>query len=153
MNSTPEIVQLPARPMAAIRMHVSRDEIQTVMGPAVQELYATLARQGIPPAGPWFTHHFRRPTDTFDFEACVPTSAPVTASGRVQPGIWPAMTVARTVYSGAYDGLGNAWGEFLKWLDGQPHKQAEDLWEVYLAGPETGNDAAQWRTELNRPLA
>ena len=29
---------------------------------------------------------------------------------------------------------------------------ADGLWERYLAGPETGPDPAQWRTELNQPL-
>ena len=26
------------------------------------------------------------------------------------------------------------------------------LWERYLVGPESGPDAANWRTELNKPL-
>jgi len=29
----------------------------------------------------------------------------------------------------------------------------QDLWEVYVAGPESGPDPATWRTELNRPLS
>ena len=68
----------------------------------IGELLATIAAQGIAPSGPVFTHHLRRPTDTFDFEISVSVSAPVVASGRVQPGTWPAMKVARTFYHGAY---------------------------------------------------
>jgi hypothetical protein len=33
------------------------------------------------------------------------------------------------------------------------HAAAEDLWENYLSGPESGPDSSQWQTELNRPLA
>jgi len=32
------------------------------------------------------------------------------------------------------------------------HEQADDLWEVYLVGPHSSADPANWRTELNRPL-
>ena len=80
------------------------------MGPGIGEVMAAIAAQGLTPAGPWFTHHLRRPTDTFDFEICVPIAAPVTATGRVKPGRWPAMKVARTIYHGEYEGLGAAWG-------------------------------------------
>ena len=31
-------------------------------------------------------------------------------------------------------------------------KTSDDLWECYLAGPESGPDPACWRTQLNRPL-
>ena len=41
-----------------------REEIQLAMGPGIREVFAVLAAQGIAPAGPWFTHHRRRPTDT-----------------------------------------------------------------------------------------
>jgi effector-binding domain-containing protein len=152
MIDAPQIVQLAARPIAVIRMHVPRAEIRTVMGPAVQELYGAIAAQGIIPAGPWFTHHFRRPADTFDFEAGVPVSAQVTTAGRMQPSVWPAMKVARTVYSGGYEGLGGAWGEFIAWTEARKLKTSPELWEVYTAGPESSADAAQWRTELNLPL-
>ncbi len=152
MTSTPEIVHTTTQPTAAIHVTVPREEIQDAMGPAIRELYQTIAGQGITPAGPWFTHHFRRPTDTFDFEACVPVASPVTAAGRVQPGEWPAMRVVRTVYTGPYEGLGEARVEFLEWIEAQGLKTADDLWECYLSGPESGPDPSAWCTQLNRPL-
>jgi effector-binding domain-containing protein len=83
----------------------------------------------------------------------VPVDGPVKAAGRVTPGRLPATTVARTVYRGPYEGLGSAWGQFMAWIAAQGHTPAQDLWEVYAAGPESGPDPAAWRTELNRPLA
>jgi effector-binding domain-containing protein len=88
----------------------------------------------------------------FDFEVGVPVSKPVAPAGRVEPGELPAATVARTVYHGGYEGLGNAWGEFDRWLAAEGHKAAGSLWECYVSGPESGSDPAKWRTELNRPL-
>jgi len=152
MITTPEIVQTTTQPTAIIPIIVPRDEIQNVMGPAVLELYQTIGAQGIAPAGPWLTHHLRRPTDTFEFEASVPVASPVAPSGRVNPGEWPAMKVVRTVYQGPYEGLGEAWGEFIEWIETNGLKTTDDLWECYLVGPESGPDGANYRTQLSRPL-
>ena len=89
----------------------------------------------------------------FDFEIGVPVTAPVAAAGRVKAGELPATRVARTVYRGPYEGLGAAWGEFDAWIAAEGYKTAPDLWECYVAGPESSPDPGSWRTELNRPLA
>ena len=82
----------------------------------------------------------------------VPVAAPIKPSGRVMPGEWPSVKVARTTYHGAYEGLGEAWGEFEEWIKSQGLNEAEDLWEVYLVGPESGPDPAKWTTQFNRHL-
>jgi effector-binding domain-containing protein len=113
---------------------------------------AALTAQGLAPAGPFFSHHFRIDPEVWDFAIGVPVSGPVTPAGRVVPGELPAGTVARTVYQGSYEGLGEAWGELHTWLTGQGHPPAADLWECYVSGPESSPDPGQWRTELNKPL-
>jgi effector-binding domain-containing protein len=152
MIDTPSVTQSEARSTAVIHLTIPRAEIQTVMGPAIQEVMATVASQGIAPAGPVFSHHFRITPEEFDFEVGVPVPRPVTPSGRVRPGQLPATTVARALYHGGYEGLGAAWGEFEKWIKAAGHTPAPDLWECYVTGPESGPDPARWRTELNRPL-
>ena len=152
MIETPQITQTDAQQAAVIHLTIPRAEIQNVMGPGYNELMAAVAAQGITPTGPWFSHHFRMDPDSFDFEIGVPVDSAVEPVGRVKPGQLPATTVARTVYHGGYEGLGDAWGEFDAWLAANGHTPAADLWECYLAGPETGPDAAGYRTELSRPL-
>lgn len=152
MIESPQVVQTTPLRTAALHLVVPRDQIRQAMGPAIREVMTAIAAQGFSPAGPWFTHHLRRPTESFDFEVCVPVDAVVSPSGRVRPGLWPAMRVARTVYHGPHEGLAGAWGEFLGWVGSQGHRQADDLWERYLVGPDTTPDPALWRTELNRPL-
>jgi effector-binding domain-containing protein len=152
MIDTPKITQTPDQLTAVIHLTVPRKEIQTVMGPGLGELRAAVAAQGITPSGPWFTHHLKMDPDTFDFEISLPVSKPVTATGRVKPGRLPARKVVRTVYHGGYEGLGAAWGEFDAWIKANGHKPETDLWECYVAGPESGPDPAKWRTELTRPL-
>ena len=152
MIDTPQITKTEVQLAAVIRLTVPRAEIRNVMGPGIGEVMAAVATQGMAPTGPWFTHHLKRPADVFDFEICVPVAAPIVPNGRVRPGEWPAMTVARTVYQGPYEGLAAAWGEFCAWIDASGRTPAVDLWERYLAGPESSPDPATWRTELNRPL-
>ena len=152
MLEKPRIVQSAAQTTAVIHLTVPREEIRNVMGAGHRELMAAVAAQGIVPAGPWFTHHFKVPDETFDFEIGVPVSTPVAAAGRVRPSQLPATTVARTVYRGPYEGLPSAWGEFMDWIAAEGHGPAPDLWEIYVAGPEANPDPATWQTELNRPL-
>jgi effector-binding domain-containing protein len=153
MIDEPKIVQKPAVRMAAIHVTVSRERIREIMGPGYQELMEALKAQGVAPTGPWFTHHFTMQPDVFDFEIAVPVEADVKPAGRVKPGELPAMRVVQTTYRGPYEGLGEGWGEFDAWITKNGHKIKGDLVEVYRVGPEAGEDASRWETELSRPLA
>jgi effector-binding domain-containing protein len=119
---------------------------------SVGELMAALAAQGVRPIDAVFAHHLTMSPDFFDFELGVKVSAPVKATGRVKPGELPAAKVARSVYSGPYEGLPAAWGEFGRWIKANGHEPAANLWELYSVGPQSTPDPAGWRTELNRPL-
>lgn len=152
MLDKPQIVRTDTQLTAVIRLTIPRKDIQNVMGPGMAELMAAIAALGIAAAGPIFSHHLRMDPDTFDFEIGVPVKAPVSPVGRVKAGQLPAATVARTVYHGPYEGLGPAWEEFVAWIAAEGHTPAADLWECYVAGPESNPDPATWRTELNRPL-
>ena len=152
MLDNQEITQSTAQQTATIRFTIPRAQIQEVMGPGIGELLSAVAAQGIQSVGPIYSHHFKMDPEIFDFEIGVPVAAPVCATGRVQPGELPARKVARAIYLGPYEGLADAWCEFGEWIVAQGHKPAADLWECYVAGPESGTDSNKWRTELNRPL-
>ena len=102
------------------------------MGPGITEVMAAVAAQGIGPAGPWFTHHLKM--------------------GRVKPGMFTAVRVARTIYHGDSEGLGEAWGEFKAWIAANGHAAGPDLSECYPVGPESSPNPADWRTELSQTL-
>lgn len=153
MIDPPRIVSTDVRHTAVIRFTIPRGEIQRVMGPAIGEVIGAVSAQGIGPAGPVFSYHFRMDPKVFDFEVGVPVSAPVTPAGRVVASQLPAARVARTVYHGPYEGLGPAWGEFDEWVKAEGLRTSASLWECYIAGPESSENPADWRTELNRPLA
>jgi effector-binding domain-containing protein len=153
MLDSPEIVTTQSQPTAVIRLTIPRAEIGKVMGPAIGEVMSTVAAQGIAPAGPLFSYHPRIDPELFDFEVGVPVAAPVAPAGRVEHGELPAARVARTIYRGPYEGLGTAWGELDAWMRQNGHLPAPGIWECYLAGPESGDDPAQWQTQLNHPVA
>lgn len=153
MIDPPRIAQVAAQRTAVIRLTIPRDQIQHVMGPAIGELMAAVAAQGIATTGAWFSHHLRIDPKTFDFEVGVPVASPVAPVGRVTPGELPAARVAQTVYHGGYEGLGIGWGELEKWIAAEGLSPAPGFWERYVVGPESGPDASGWRTELVRPLS
>ncbi len=152
MIETPIILQTAAQKVARVHLTVPRAEIQHVMMPGLNEIKAVLEDQGIKPTGPWFTHHLQMSPEVFDFEICLPVDTSIKAVGRVQAGEIPSVRAARTVYHGDFEGLGDAWGQFMDWIETNHHRSAPDLLETYLAGPESSPDPANWATQLTRPL-
>ena len=157
MIDKPQIKTTAEQHTACIRLKVTLAEMMQAFGPAVEELVATLTKQGMPPTGAAFAHHFRITggdgvPKEFDFEVGFTTEKPVAPAGRVYASQWPAQRVAHTTYHGPYEGLPDAWGEFTDWMEASGLKRAEDLWEHYVTGPQTTPDSSQWRTEIYRPL-
>lgn len=152
MIEPPHVVEIPAQLTAVIPLTVPAAEIRQVMGPGISEVLATVAAQGLRVTGAWFTHHFRAPTDFFDFEVGIPVAGTVVPTGRARPGRLPAARVARAVYVGGYDGLAEGWGELQRWIEANGHEPAAEMWEHYSIGPESGQPPESWRTELVRPL-
>jgi effector-binding domain-containing protein len=151
-DEAPRVVETPPRVAAALHLVIPRSEIRSAMGPGLNEVMAAIKAQGAEPAGPWFTHHRKMDPSMVDFEICVPVTAPMPPHGRVTLLDIPATTAARMIDRGSYEGLSGAWGRLMAWIETEGHTPAPDLFECYVAGPETGIDASQWRTELVRPL-
>ncbi|MGB8168195.1 MAG: GyrI-like domain-containing protein [Chthoniobacteraceae bacterium] len=152
MLNTPELIELSAQTTAVVRLNIPCEECPQHWGPAVAELFAELDRQGIAPAGPVFDHHFAVPDTHFDFEIGVPTSKPVAPNGRVIPSERPAFRAAKAVLVGDYEQLPDAWPEFMRWISAQGLQTADDFWQFFVKGPESGPDPATYRTELVRAV-
>ena len=151
MISNRRITQTEEWQVAALPLRIRREESMEVMGPAFQEVFAVLEAQGIPPAGPLTNHHLKMEPGIFDLRICVPVGNPVTPSGRVIPGT-RAAKVAQVDYIGPYEGLPDAWEEFMTWIESQGLTVAGDLWESYVEGPQSNPDPNTYRTVLNKPL-
>ena len=138
-----------AQQTAAIHLQIQVTAMREEFPKAISELLATLHQQNTPAAGPVFAHHFRRPTDSFDFNVCIPVERPVQPTGRVQAIDLPALRVMRTTYHGDYSGLPHAWGEFMATISSQAPTMRGDFIETYVVGPTDGAPPADWRTGLN----
>jgi len=152
MISTPQVIETTSQEAAVIHLTIPRSAMPQQFGPAVRELLSELHTQGIEPVGGVFAHHLKMTPGTFDFELGIKVTAPVRENGRIRRGTLPAVKVARTIYSGPYEGLPGAWDEFSTWMKKSGLSQAEDLWELYSVGPQSSANPADWRTELNKPL-
>lgn len=152
MIDPPEIVRTAGRTTAVIPLVVTRAEVSKVMPPAIAEVHAAILAQGLVPAGPLFSFHHRRPTDTFEFEVGFPVEREIVPAGRVRPGSLPETRVVRTIHHGPYEGLGDAWGEFVQWIEAHGLRARDQFWEVYASGPASSPDPATWCTELVRVL-
>jgi effector-binding domain-containing protein len=152
MIDTPTIVKTAVRRAAVVHLVIPRADIQKMMGPGIAEVRAALLAQNIAAVGPWFTHHSRMDPAVWDFDIGVPIGAPVAPTGRVTNGELPAATVARTIYRGGYEGLGDAWPKLDAWIVAHGRKPGASLWETYLTDPTANPNPASYQTELTRPL-
>lgn len=149
MNTKPEIVSTAEILSAAIHLTIPGRDMPKYMDPAIQEILKTLADQGMQPSGPMFSYHYRRPSDTFDFEIGFQVARSIKPSGRVMNSKLPAVKVARAVYTGPYEGLAQAWGELQNWVRVRELLETGRFWECYLTNPVEVKDPKNYRTELN----
>ncbi len=153
MIDPPVIVDTVATDAAVIALVIPRSAMPAHFGAAIGEIMVELGRQGIAATGPVVAHHLRMPPGMFDFEIAIPVARPIMRAGRVEPRHFASRTVARTVHHGDYPDLHGAWTTFAVWLEAHGHAVATDLFETYLTGPAQGLSAAEYRTQLDRPLA
>ena len=151
MITKPELVTTSEVLSAAIHLTIPARDMSKYMDPAIQDIMKTLADQGMKPSGPMFSYHYRRPSDTFDFEIGFEVAKAINppSGGRVMNSKLPAVQVARAVYTGPYQGLAQAWGELQKWVREQNHPETGRFWERYLTNPVEVTDPKKYRTELN----
>lgn len=144
-----QIVHTEEHVTASIHLVVDGPSMPSIMDAAIQELYTTVLAQGAEPTGPLFSYHHRRPSDTFDFEIGVPVNKAVAPAGRVQPSILPAVTVARSIYRGPYEGLADGWREMMRKVAEANLDTKDRFWERYIKGPMEAPSSADYETELN----
>ena len=147
--TAPEVITTKEVITAVIHLKIPCEDMGKYMDPAIQEVIKAITGQGIAIAGPMFSYHKRRPSDSFDFEIGFPVSKAIKAEGRVINGKLPAVKVVRSVHQGPYDNLGQAWGALQKWVREQGYGETGRFWESYLNNPDEVKDPKDYLTELN----
>lgn len=149
----PHTGRLPARQVVYVPVLTPRAEMGQAIHAALTEISGTLQAQSVAPVGPWFAHHHRRPTETFEFAVCFPVSGTVELSGGLKAATLPEEHVVRTAFHGPYEGLPSAWPEFLDWVQKGGYAVRNDFYEVYSVGPREAKEPEAWQTDLILPLA
>ena len=140
MTDTPQIVKTGNFNAAAIHLIIPGRDMASYMDPAIAELLRVIMAQGGTPAGPLFSFHHRQPAETFDLEIGFPLTHVIKDRERVRMITFPAMTVVRAVYTGAYEGLGDAWGRLQEWVRQQGLAESGRFYESYLTNPDDEPD-------------
>ncbi len=149
MITTPQLITTREIPTAVIPLKIPCQDMGKHMDPAIQEVIKAITGQGIAIAGPMFSYHKRRPSDSFDFEVGFPVGNTIKEAGRVVNSKLPAVKVVRSVYQGPYEQLGKAWGTLEQWVRGKQLNETGRFWESYLNNPTEVKDPKDYLTELN----
>lgn len=152
MLNRPEVVELPARTTAVVRMTVERERIAEAFPPAIEEVISGIGAQGVQPGGPLFARYLQMGGKEVEVEIGFPLDQPIDPAGRVTIGSLPGGRALRAVHHGPYEELSTAWDQFGRWVAESDHQPEAGLWESYVKGPESTTDPTEWRTELILPL-
>lgn len=140
-----------------LRRVVRMEQVGDDVGAGLADLFTTVDGAGLHAAGP--------PAVTYldplvpGHPANVDISVPITPGvGRTEPGDGARVVgrhsrpAARTIHHGDYAGIGAAYKALDEWIFSHGYRSAGPLTETYLAGPDTMDDPADYRTEVSVPV-
>lgn len=159
MNSTePEasdtkVVALEAVTVAVRRETVEMAKIRDYFDSAYQDVAAAIGQQDAGFAGPALAVYRGMPGDTVDVAAGFPTQRPVEPGNGIAAEQLPAGLAARHIHRGSYEGLADAYGTLLGWMERHDHTPGELYWEVYVTEPTPDARPDDMVTEIVWPLA
>ena len=161
-GQTPETLVVEERerqPVLSIRRTVELAHLSEAQGESLRELWASIQRRGVEPAGPPFVrYHTFGETET-DIEVGIPVVEAASGSGQVAAGELPGGAAVTTWHIGSHDGLDEAYARLDAWL--KEHERDADgaVWEVYTwidpvlePDPAAWPAPSEWRTELVQPI-
>ena len=85
-------------------------------------------------------------------EVCEPVDAAVGDFGRVRVRDLPAAAVASLIHEGSYDTFNASYGAMMDWIGRNGYRIVGPNREVYIRGPEHGDDPSGFITEIEFPV-
>jgi effector-binding domain-containing protein len=64
-----------------------------------------------------------------------------------------AEEIASITHKGGYETIGETYGQLMGWIEASGYQIAGRGREIYLHGPESGDDSSTYVTEIQMPLA
>jgi effector-binding domain-containing protein len=141
----------PTRVVGAI-VDTTPESISSDAPAVYHQLYDSLTRRSIAPAGPPRLIYLEMEDDAWRIEPCVPVAEDINGEDELQVHEMRGGRVATALHVGPYDELGIAWDEVSKWVTARGHKTGAQPYDVYLNDPSEVDDPSQLRTELVWPI-
>jgi effector-binding domain-containing protein len=148
-----ELRELPARPVATIRVATTPNRMGETFAESLPAVLRYLESQGVEPAGPGFGIFYQYDSDHVDMDIGFPVSRAVEGNERVAGRTLDSATFAITWHIGSYRTIGEAHRAIEAWVQEQGRKVTGPPWEVYWDGPESGVEPSAFRTEVGYPVA
>ena len=144
-QSNVDIIDFTGMQTAVVRgKDVPTSQIREFMDTAFAALHrVTEVDVQVKPIGPAFSRYDSEYGEKVDVEVGVPVEEPLGATIQsdgveIVPSELPAGRIATTKYVGEYDGLGQAWGDFLEAVKADGHQLGLPYWEAYDTPPVEG---------------
>lgn len=157
-----QVIDFPGSPTAVVRGEGQpMAEIHSFMDAAFSALGAAIGRGDLRPAGPAFARYegdVRQDLgELVDLEVGFPVEAPLAGplageGARVEPSSLPACSLAIARHTGPYEGLPQAWPEFIGQVEALGHVPGDLFWEAYETQPGPDVDPTTLVTGLAIPL-
>jgi effector-binding domain-containing protein len=145
-------VELDSQPALAIKDVCTPEKLGDKFGEVYGEIDAYLKKNSIQSAGgPFGIYHSFSP-EKVDLEAGIPVDGESQGEGRIYRMYTYCGKAVMTVFTGHYDGLKQAWGEFAKAVDAKGYQLNGPCFEVYITDPAEEPDSSKWVTELYTPI-
>jgi|SRR6266704_1876272 len=146
-----ELKELPARPVATIRVTVETSGIGKAFGELLPQVMAHIKRHGAHPVGPplGIFHHYGE--TSCDMEAGWALEQAIPSEGPVDVRELPAGRAAVTWHFGPYSTLGDAHRTVIGWISSNGREQTGPPWELYWSDPQEV-PPEELRTEVGYPV-
>lgn len=136
---------------------VPQSQMKTFYDHAFEAVFASIQQAGLHRAGPayaLYTAMGQGEDPHYDLEIGVPVNGEIDGSielpdlETVFGSELPECKAATYRYTGSYDGLSQAWADFMVAIEARGLKTGQPRWEVYVTEPTPQTDPAELVTEL-----
>lgn len=150
-----DVIEFDGLPTVVVRHeNLPMSQMREFMDSAFGTLGAAIGAGVFQPTGPAFSLYEDMPGETITLEVGFPVAQPLDGEHEgVTASSLPACTLAITKYTGPYDGLGEAWGQFLGLIAGAGYAPGFPFWEAYDTEPTPDTDPNTLITGLAVPVA